>query len=51
MQTGRVGMPNPIARDEAGLHSLCISLLTGSAVRFTEATFTWEHDGNAVIRE
>lgn len=25
--------------------------IPGSAVRFTEATFTWEHDGNAVIRD
>uniref|UniRef100_A0A8C3LI34 Uncharacterized protein n=1 Tax=Chrysolophus pictus TaxID=9089 RepID=A0A8C3LI34_CHRPC len=29
----------------------CISLLTGSAVRFSEATFTWEQDGNAAIRD
>lgn len=27
------------------------SLLTGSAVRFSEATFAWEQDGNAAIRE
>lgn len=25
--------------------------IPGSAVRFTEATFTWEQDGNAVIRD
>ncbi|XP_040531150.1 ATP-binding cassette sub-family C member 2 isoform X2 [Gallus gallus] len=25
--------------------------IPGSAVRFMEATFTWEHDGNAVIRD
>lgn len=25
--------------------------LTGSAVRFSEATFAWEQDGNAAIRE
>lgn len=25
--------------------------LAGSAVRFSEATFAWEQDGNAAIRE
>lgn len=28
-----------------------ISLWTGSAVRFSEATFAWERDGNAAIRK